>query len=75
MRPAGVIGVLLIIFGGIVLAMRGISYVTDRNETEIGPVEVATEERGFIPPIVGVIALVAGVALVFTGRRGGRTVV
>ena len=73
MRPAGLIGVLLIIFGGIVLALRGVSYVQDRNETEIGPIEIATEERGFIPPVVGIIALVAGVALLLTGRRGGST--
>ena len=70
MRPAGVIGVLLIVFGGIVLALRGFSFVKDRNQTEIGPVKVATEERGFVPPVVGVIALVAGVALLFAGKRG-----
>jgi hypothetical protein len=69
MRPQAVVGVILIAFGAIVLAMRGISYTKDRESVEIGPVEIAAEEKGFIPPVVGVIALVAGLALVLIGPR------
>ena len=70
MRPAGIIGVLLIVFGAIVLVLRGVSYVKNRDTVDLGIARIQTEERGFIPPIVGAIALVAGVALVFAGRRG-----
>lgn len=69
MKPTVVIGAVLIVLGGIVVALQGVSYVRDRQEVRMGPIEIAAEERGFIPPVVGVIALVAGVALVLIGRR------
>lgn len=71
MRPAGLIGVLLIVFGDIVLVLRGVSYVKDRDKVDLGVATVTTERRGFVPPWVGAVALVAGVVLVFAGRRGG----
>jgi hypothetical protein len=70
MRPLGWIGVLLIVAGGIVLAMRGLSYTKERQEVNIGPVEVAAERKGFIPPLAGAAALVLGVVLVFAARKG-----
>jgi hypothetical protein len=60
---------LLIVLGGIVLALGGVSYVRDREEVSLGPIEFSAEERGFVSPLVGVIALVAGVGLVLIGRR------
>lgn len=69
MRPIGIIGIILIVLGGIVVALQGVSYVRDRDEVQVGPLEVAAEERGFIPPVVGVIAIVAGAALLIAGRR------
>lgn len=71
MRPAGLIGVLLIVFGAIVLVLRGVSYVKDRNTADLGIAKVTTESRGFIPPWVGGVALLAGVVLLFAGRRSG----
>ena len=69
MRPLGIIGVLLIICGIVVLAMRGISYTKDRDAVKIGGIEIAKEDRGFVPPVAGIIAVVAGVALVAAGRK------
>lgn len=69
MRPLGLIGVILIIGGIVVLAMRGISYTKDRDAVKIGGIEIAAENRGFIPPVAGIIAVVAGVALVAAGRK------
>lgn len=71
MRPAGIIGVLLIVFGAIVLVLKGVSYVKDRDSVDLGVAKVTTEERGFVPPWVGAVALVAGIALLFAGRRAG----
>lgn len=68
MRAAGLIGVVLIVFGAIVLVMGGVSYVKDRDKVDLGVVKVTTEKKGFIPPVAGVIILVAGVALLFAGR-------
>jgi hypothetical protein len=70
MRPAGVIGVLLIVFGAIVLVLQGVSYVKDKDKVDIGIATITTEQRGFIPPWVGGVALVAGIALLFASRRG-----
>ena len=71
MRPAGIIGTLLIVFGAIVLILGGISYVKDRDKTDLGIATVTTERRGFVPPWVGGVALLAGVVLLFAGRRSG----
>ena len=71
MRPAGIIGTLLIVFGAIVLIVGGVSYVKDRDKVDLGVATVTTERRGFVPPWVGGVALLAGVVLLFAGRRSG----
>lgn len=71
MRPVGIIGILLIVFGAIVLVLKGVSYVKDKDKVDLGVATIETEERGFIPPWVGAVALVAGIALLFAGRRAG----
>lgn len=69
MRPLGWIGVVLIVLGSIVLVMRGVSYTRDRQEVSVGPVSVAAEEKGFVPPAAGFVAIAVGLALVVMGRR------
>jgi hypothetical protein len=71
MRPAGLIAILLIVFGAIVLVLRGVSYVKSRDTADLGIAKVTTERRGFVPPWVGGVALIAGVALLFSSRRTG----
>jgi hypothetical protein len=72
MKPLAWIGVILIIAGLVVVAMKGIPYTKSRNEMEVGPLKVTTQERGLVTPIVGVAAIVIGGVLVFAGR--GRSV-
>ncbi|HEY2898453.1 MAG TPA: hypothetical protein VGJ12_15035 [Gemmatimonadaceae bacterium] len=69
MRPLGILGVILIIGGVIVLAMKGISYTKDRDSVKIAGIELSKEDRGFVPPVAGVIAVVAGIVLVAAGRK------
>jgi drug/metabolite transporter (DMT)-like permease len=69
MRPLGWIGVLLMIAGIVVVAMRGIPYTKSRNEVEVGPLKVTSQERGLVPPIAGVGAIIVGAVLVFAGRK------
>ena len=69
MRPLGWVGVLLIVAGVVVVAMRGIPYTKSRNEVQVGPLQVTTQERGLVTPIVGVAAIVLGAVLVFAGRK------
>lgn len=68
MRPIGLLGVALIIGGGVVLALRGFSYTKEREAAKIGPLEIAAEKKGFVPPMAGGVMLAAGVVLVFAGR-------
>ena len=69
MRPLAWIGVLLIVAGLVIVAMRGIPYTKSRNEVEVGPLKVTSQERGMVTPIVGVAAIVIGGVLVFAGRK------
>jgi drug/metabolite transporter (DMT)-like permease len=69
MKPLGWFGVLLIVAGIVVVAMRGIPYTKSHNEVEVGPLKVTSQERGMVPPIAGVAAIVAGAVLVFAGRK------
>jgi hypothetical protein len=69
MRPAGILGVVLIVLGAVVLGLRGISYTKDRHSTNVGPVQVSTVTKGFVPPIAGGIAIIAGIALIAVGRE------
>ena len=71
MRPLGIVGILLILRGVVVLALRGISYTKEREAVAVGPVEVAAERKGFIPPAAGVVAIVVGLGLLYAGRRRG----
>jgi hypothetical protein len=69
MKPMVVIGAVLIVLGGIVVALQGVSYVRDRQQVSMGPISLSAEERGFISPVVGALVLMAGVGLVLVGRR------
>jgi uncharacterized membrane protein YidH (DUF202 family) len=65
------IGIVLIVFGLVALAAGGFSYTKREKAVDLGPVEVTTEKHRTIPisPIVGVVAVAAGVALVATGSK------
>ena len=71
MKPATLAGVLLIVVGLVALAYQGISYTTRETVLEIGPIKATAErERTIVSPIVGGVAVLAGIALVVTGRKG-----
>jgi uncharacterized membrane protein HdeD (DUF308 family) len=72
MKPAAVVGVILIILGVVALAYQGITYTTHKKVLDIGPIKATKEEHKTIPlpPVVGGIALVAGIALMLgAGKR------
>jgi drug/metabolite transporter (DMT)-like permease len=71
MRPLGVVGAVLIVAGAVVLALRGVSYTKNRQTVQLGPLGVTTEQKGFIPPIIGVVAVVVGGVLMYSARRKG----
>lgn len=71
MRPLGIVGAVLIVAGAVVLALRGVSYTKNRQTVQVGPLGVTTEQKGFVPPIIGVVAVVVGGVLMYSARRKG----
>jgi hypothetical protein len=71
MRPLVVMGALLIAIGIAGLAIDNISFMEKRTVIDAGPVKVTADQQRTIPipTIAGVIAVVAGVAMVFFGRQ------
>jgi len=70
-KPTTLIGMALIVLGVLALAYQGITYTTHEKVVEVGPLKATVEKEKKIPlpPIVGVLALAAGVALVIVGAR------
>ena len=68
MRAAGV---LLLILGILALGYQGFTYVTRDKVVDLGPVEVTKEKTKtvYLPPVLGVVALAAGIALLVSGSR------
>lgn len=64
-------GIVLIVLGVLALAYQGIRYTTREKLIDIGPLKVTASEHKNIPlpPIVGGVALVAGIALVLADRK------
>ncbi len=70
MRFRSILALVLIVFGLVALALGGITYTRQRKVIDIGPVQATAEERNRIPlpPIVGIVAVGAGVILLVAGR-------
>ncbi|MGH9816958.1 MAG: DUF3185 domain-containing protein [Candidatus Acidiferrales bacterium] len=71
MKPATLIGIVLIVIGLISLAYQGITYTQREEAVDLGPVEIATEDKKTIPlpPLLGSLALVGGIVLVIVGSK------
>lgn len=71
MKPATIIGFLLIILGIIGFAIGGVSFTHQKKDVDLGPVQVSHQEKKSIPisPILSTIVLVAGVGLVVVGAK------
>ncbi|MBL0899698.1 MAG: DUF3185 domain-containing protein [Reyranella sp.] len=71
MKPLAIVGVLLIVIGIAGLAIDNISFTERKTIIDAGPLKVTADEQRSIPipTIAGVIAVVAGAALLFIGRR------
>ena len=71
MRPFAIVGVLLIVLGLAALLYQSVTYTTRETVIDIGPVHAtADRERTLpLPPLVGIAAVAAGVALLVAGMR------
>ncbi|MBZ5641176.1 MAG: DUF308 domain-containing protein [Acidobacteriia bacterium] len=71
MKPATVLGILLIVLGIFALVYQGFTYTTRKKVLDIGPLQATKEEHKTVPlpPVLGGIALVSGVVLLFAGSK------
>jgi hypothetical protein len=71
MKPATIIGTILIIIGIIGFAIGGFSFTHEKQDAKIGPLNIEHKQTDTvpIPPILSGIALVGGLALVVVGAR------
>lgn len=66
-----ILAILLIVFGAISLAYGGITYTTREKVLDVGPIEATAERHKTVPlpPILGGIALAAGIGLLVVGSK------
>jgi hypothetical protein len=71
LKTAPVVGVLLIVLGLVSFAYQGITYTTHKKVLDVGPLHATAEQHKTIPlpPILGGIAFVGGVALLLADSR------
>jgi hypothetical protein len=71
MKPIAIAGVLLIVLGLAALVYQGVSYTSRETVIDIGPVHATADREKTlpIPPVVGIVAVAGGVALLVAGAR------
>ena len=71
MKPLVVAGIALILLGIFALSYDRISYTTKEKIVDIGPLQATAEKEKSIPlpPLLGGLALVAGVGMVAVGYK------
>ena len=74
MNTTKLLAIALIAIGTIAFAYQGISYNSRDNVVDLGPLHVTAERSHTLPlpPIVGAIALVGGLALLFIKDQKAR---
>ena len=71
MKPIIWVGILLVVLGALALAYQGFTYTHQEKVLDLGPIHATAvkQERVSIPPILGGLALVGGIALLVVGGR------
>lgn len=71
MKPLSLAGVVLIALGLAALAYQGFTYKTRETVIDIGPIHATAEREKTIPlpPVVGIVAVLAGAGLLVAGSR------
>ncbi len=71
MRALAIVGVLLIVLGVVSLGFQTVTYYTPERVVNAGPLQIDMQRPHtiVINPIVGIVAVLAGVALAVVGGR------
>jgi hypothetical protein len=71
MKPISLAGLVFIVLGVVALIYQGVTYTSRDTVVDVGPIH-ATAEREHtmpLPPVLGIVAVVGGVALLIAGGR------
>jgi hypothetical protein len=73
MKPATIIGFILILLGIIGFAVGGISFTHEKKDVDIGPVQIGHKQTSTFPisPVLSTVALIGGIGLVVVGAKSG----
>jgi uncharacterized membrane protein len=71
MKPIMWVGILLVVLGALAIAYQGFNYTHQEKILDVGPIHATAEEhdRVSIPPVLGGLALVGGIALLVVGAK------
>ena len=71
MKPTALAGIVLVILGVVALAYQGFSYTHREKVLDVGPIHATADKKETvaIPPIVGVLAIAGGIALLVVGSK------
>jgi drug/metabolite transporter (DMT)-like permease len=66
------LGVILIVLGVLALVYQGFSYTTQKKVLDMGPIQATRQEHHTVPlpPILGALALIGGVVILVSDRKG-----
>ena len=71
LKPATIVGILLVVVGIIGFAVGGISFTHEKKDVDMEPVQISHKQTKTVPisPILSTVALVGGIGLVVVGVR------
>lgn len=67
------IGLVLVVLGLLALVYQGFTYTQRETVIDLGPIHATADREKTVPvaPIVGVVAVAGGIALLVAGRKRG----
>jgi uncharacterized membrane protein len=70
-NPITLVGVALIVLGIVAFAYQGITYTSREKVIDIGPLQASVDTKKTLPlpPILGGLLLIGGIALVVVGAK------
>ena len=71
MKPAAIVGLILIVLGVVGFAVGGFSLWVKEKVVDLGPIEASADKKESVPisPVLAGLALVGGVVLLVAGTR------
>ena len=66
-----ILGIVLIVAGIVALVYGGFTYSTTKKDVDMGPIQISHKQSHSVPlpPVLGVIAIIGGGALVYFGAK------